>query len=159
MKAKPILVVCGLCALALLSAVEGAWAEMSGGGHVSFAMESSETFELGNGKSARRSVFSGVVIGNEPDNPFHMGSQDCFGTYVLGDDGQVEVAQGFCDGIDKEGDVWWLWWTEDPTGLKWKLTGGTGKFEGLTGGGETQPGAQWGDGKFVSVWQGTWTMK
>jgi hypothetical protein len=37
--------------------------------------------------------------------------------------------------------------------------GGTGKYEGITGGGTTTPLAQMADGRTAITWDGHWTMK
>ena len=39
------------------------------------------------------------------------------------------------------------------------FTGGTGKFDGITGGGKYKPAAQLEGGRSLSVWDGSWEMK
>lgn len=46
-----------------------------------------------------------------------------------------------------------------PDGNTWGFTGGTGKYEGITGGGTTTTLAQMADGRTAITWDGTWTMK
>ena len=61
---------------------------------------------------------------------------------------------------DKDGDLWWLSWRDyDGTANKWTITGGTGKYQGMTGTGSVTVMMQSADGRTVNRWQGSWTMK
>jgi hypothetical protein len=37
--------------------------------------------------------------------------------------------------------------------------GGTGKFEGIEGGGTFSAEAQWADGRGINSWEGTYTLR
>ena len=66
---------------------------------------------------------------------------------------------GYCDAVDADGDRWWIWWNNTPESNKWGFIGGTGKYEGITGGGTTESLAQMADGRAAITWDGHWTMK
>ena len=57
--------------------------------------------------------------------------------------------------IDADGDVAFAWYSED----RWGFIGGTGKFEGIIGEGTYKTATAWPDGKFVNVWEITWSVE
>ncbi len=132
---------------------------VTGSGWVTYVPHSTETLVLPDGNTLERSHLKGVVIAADPEVPFHLSSQDCSGTNVLGSDGAPLLGSGYCEGVDRDGDVWWIWWRNAPDGDTWGFTAGTGKYEGIEGGGTTQPQFQGSDGRFVISWEGTWQMK
>ncbi len=99
---------------------------------------------------------SGIVLG-EAGDPMHESFQTCFGTYATVDKDK-ERAVGYCDGLDADGDVYWLTWEGGRTEGPWKFVGGTGKFAGLTGGGEWKDRRMPGKGWLVRTITGKWTL-
>ena len=118
--------------------------QMSGGGYVALVPKPAVTSETPDGRVLQMVGVDGIVFGDE---------------VVMAADGSDLMAKGYCDGVDLEGDVWWISWEETAAGGSWNLLGGTGKFEGVSGGGQTSRVAEWPDGRYVVRWDGTWTMK
>ncbi|WP_224404552.1 hypothetical protein [Afifella sp. IM 167] len=79
----------------------------------------------------------GIMQDDDPSSPLHMSSQDCAGTVLVPKTGGEPFGAGSCTASDRDGDIWWLWWTsKGGTGGQWGAIAGTGKYEGLSGGGE-----------------------
>ena len=115
---------------------------------------SSESFQLSDGRTVQRTENTGFVQG---DHPF-VGNHTCFGTSVIAADGAVS-ATGYCDAYDADEDVYFWWWRGDAQGGTWGFLGGTGKFEGIEGGGTWKAGTTFPDGKSVNTWEGSWNMQ
>jgi len=62
----------------------------------------------------------------------------CIQETVVSADGKDAVNKGVCDIVDRQGDVWWLWYDATREGSTWGILGGTGKYSGMTGGGMTR---------------------
>lgn len=117
------------------------------------------TVELANGTTISRVSSSGFVISRDEDSPFHMVNQECTGTYVVAAGESEPEAYGYCEGLDRDGDMYFLSWYNSADSNTWQLLGGTGKFDGISGGGTTSSAFTWADGKFVINWDASWTMK
>jgi hypothetical protein len=160
MQTKRLTRVMSLAAILVVGVVGSAGAQqMSGGGFVALVPKPAETTETPDGRVLQMVRVDGIVFGDEENNPFGMATQSCAGTVVLSTDGSDVMAKGYCDGVDLDGDVWWITWEETLDGGSWNLLGGTGKFEGVSGGGQTSRVAEWPDGRYVVRWDGTWTMR
>ena len=114
---------------------------------------------LPDGRTVTRQVLRGTAIADDPNTPLSLASQDCMFTTVTAADGKTFSSGGFCDGVDKDGDVYWAIGKADQNGGEWHYLGGTGKFEGLEGGGTYQLALEWPDGKVLATWEGTGTLK
>ncbi len=147
----------GIVVSCLLGASLAAAQEVKGKGHVVYVPHSTETFKLADGTPAMRMQSKGVVLAADPATSIHLSTQDCSGTYVMNVDGTMRTASGYCDGIDKDGHVWWIWWKGNQAGSNWGFLGGTGKYEGIKGGGTTKTEMQAADGRLVISWEGNWT--
>lgn len=126
-------------------------------GTVTYVAVSSETTKQADGKTVLRDHSKGVVLSTDPTASIHLSTQDCYGTNLMGTDGKPMMANGYCDGIDKDGDIWWIWWHDGADGNRWGFIGGTGKYDGVKGGGTTTPIAQFPDGRVVIHWEGSWS--
>ena len=73
--------------------------------------------------------------------------------------GRGTVVSGHCDGVDADGDVWTIWYGGDEDGGDWGYMGGTGKFEGIEGGGTFSAESQWSDGRGINSWEGKYTLR
>ena len=147
-------------ALALCTAgVALAGQKMSGSGHNANHNVSTETTKLPDGRLMMRLHDANIIMGNNPGNPFHLTSLDCFSTFIATPDGKSGTGGGYCQGLDKDGDVWWINFQGDFGGGAWAFIRGTGKFEGISGGGTYKPAAQLEGGRSISTWDGTWEMK
>ena len=131
----------------------------SGGGTVTYIPAHQEKMELADGTMMVHQHLKGVVLAEGASVPFHMSSQDCIGSNIMDAEGMLIDGYGHCRGIDADGDVWFIWYHNSPDGNSWGLMGGTGKFEGIEGGGTTQANPPTADGRLVITWEGTWTMK
>ena len=61
----------------------------------------------------------------------------CTGTNVM-DGGDLSFGAGYCTTIDEDGDAYWTWFTVRLRGgFDWRVMGGTGKYEGATGSGQS----------------------
>ena len=146
--------------VALLAGAPHAKAEeFSGKGTVTYVPVDSETIELPDSSLLRRAHMKGVILADDTKVPFHLATQDCAGSETLSPEGVAEAGRGYCDTVDADGDVWWMWWDNDPKPGAWGILGGTGKYEGMTGGGTTKALSQHSDGRLVLSWEGKWKMK
>lgn len=148
-----------ICGMILGTFSAPAWSgEESGGGTATYAPAAIETMQLADGGMIQRSHIKGIVLSNNTSNAMHLVAQDCFGTTLVSAAGEA-TGNGYCDAVDGDGDRYWLWWHNSPKANKWGFMGGTGKFEGVKGGGTTTQLAQMADGRSAITWEGTWTMK
>ena len=131
--------------------------EVAGGGSASYVTVSSEAFELAEGRPAIRVHQKGSIVAE--DTPFHLSSQDCFSSLILATEGPPVPAYGYCDGTDRDGDFWTIWFKDEQGGgSTWGFLGGTGKYVGIEGGGTTKVEMQSKD-RMVITWEGKWTLK
>jgi hypothetical protein len=146
------------CLFAALLLAPAAFAD-KGEGQAFYEPTLLETVELADGRVLSRVKVSGFVIGSNEKNPFHMVNQHCSGTSILTTGQSEPTAYGYCEGVDRDGDVFFMAWTTGPAGNTWQLLGGTGKFDGISGGGTSATTQAWTDGKYVIDWDGSWKMK
>ena len=135
-----------------------AQSSMTGGGTLTFGQNSPEIVELADGRSLLRTSNSGVYVADDPTGPFHLATQDCRGTVVIGTDDSPPINRGYCDCVDADGDVWWISYTNNLDTGSWRILGGTGKFAGMEGGGSTEFLLNLPDGRLVLRWDGSWEM-
>jgi len=147
--------------LALGAERASAQSEVATAGYVSGFQEVVDQIPLENGRTIRRIRLRLLVTADDPKNPFHLGSQDCFATYTFAADGALEGGHGSCDFISPEGDVWWI--VLEASGnepVRWHDVGnGTGKLAGLGHAGTTVTLAEWSDGRVIGRWEGKMTKK
>jgi len=112
------------------------------------------------GGSILRQILKGMIIDEDPTSPINFSAQDCAGTYVLRPEGGMAAGGGFCDVLDKDGHIWWLRWnTTGERTSEWTVTGGLGKYAGMTGQGTTRWLAQVPDGRSVLQYEGTLNLQ
>lgn len=133
--------------------------EGSGEGTVTYIPAVMETSDRADGTMLQFAHMQGLVTATDTAIPFHMSSQDCVGANVATAEGMLVQGHGACYGVDTEGDVWWIWYSNNPDGGTWGFLGGTGKYEGIEGGGTTQSNLPTAEGRLHVAWQGTWQMK
>lgn len=133
---------------------------MATGGYVAGSQKVMSEIALPDGNVLRRVMFSVGVTADDPENPFHLGSQDCLGSYVFTAAGSLINGRGMCDFVSPDGDLWWLTIdiADDGT-VYWSGDKGTGKLAGIEHSGTTVMQAEWADGKVVGRWEGTMTRK
>ena len=120
--------------------------------------EPGETFELPNGKTFSSLRSKLVHLGVSDGNPFDKAISTCSGSCTMEADGSAGMCFGACSGYDVDGDVYHFIWDGFADGT-WTLIGGTGKWEGSSGGGKWYPGAMASSGFANPNWDGTITMK
>ena len=159
MTGKATGVVFAALALGCLAVPAAHAGKMSGSGHNAVQNVSTEVKKLPDGRQLMRLRDSQIIMGNNPGNPFHMTTLDCFSTFITAPDGSAGNGTGYCQGMDKDSDLWWITWQGDFNGGTWQFTDGTGKFKGIKGGGTYKPGVALEGGRAVNTWDGTWEMK
>ena len=115
------------------------------------------TMKLKNGRTVARVMSSIGLSTDAHEGRFHGGTQKCLASIVTGADGAVVEGHGSCDGIDPDGDVWWISLSLDGGGpYHWSITGGTGKYEGLSMSGVSNVVAEHEDGIVVVRFEGNY---
>ena len=147
-----------LAALLLTNAAATA-AEMQVSGTLVYVPVSQDATKQSNGSTLIHTALKGVIRSDDEASPLNLSPQDCNGTVLISADGQSQTGGGHCTAIDKDGDAWWLSFLLTGDGSEWTVMGGTGKYEGMTGGGTTTPDAQFADGRDAEHYEGTLTMK
>jgi hypothetical protein len=132
-------------------------ADVTGQGTTTFVATPLGSSPLADGRSIGWAHLKGVILAE--NTPFHLANQDCTGATIVDDKGTQLEGGGSCDGVDRDGDVWWIWWHNTPESRTWGLIDGTGKFEGIRGGGTSEVLAATVDGRLTISWEGTWTVK
>jgi hypothetical protein len=133
--------------------------ERSHSGDFAFSTTASEEMSLSEGHVLMRVVQSGVVVADDSVSPIDRTATTCTGSMVVDATGRATVVSGHCDGVDADGDVWTIWYAGNQDGGDWGYMGGTGKFEGIEGGGTFSAEVQWPDGRGVNSWEGTYTLR
>ncbi len=110
------------------------------------------------GHSIMRVSSVGVVLSDDPKGPFNGSKSACAGLFTIAADGKSSAGRGSCGYVDKAGDVYWLSWQGTLAGGTYKLDGGTGKFQSLTGGGSYTAAAS-GDGVSITKFEGSYEIK
>jgi hypothetical protein len=81
--------------------------------------------------------------------------QHCVGLWTVNADKSGGGA-GNCYSVDADGDQWIISWEGGNEGGKWAYVSGTGKYAGRSGNeGGWRPGARFGDGLRLTLWDGT----
>ena len=146
--------------LVCIGGVAASAAEMSGSGQNMFVPKILESFQLPNDVMANRTLLKGFMTSDDPASPLALTSMTCSGVTIVDEEGARLSGGGTCDSVDTDGDVAFLWWKSKGTAGNWGFLGGTGKWEGVEGGGTYELNAYvWADGRFGNNWKGTWTMK
>jgi hypothetical protein len=77
-----------------------------------------------------------------------VASQYCTGNAMPAEGGGLANGAGFCTVVQTNGDVLWVSYKINGGGAaNWNVIGGTGEYEGATGGGTSQIVSQGGDGR------------
>lgn len=147
----------GLGVLALVFAAQAQAAEVSATGTATY-VSSPDVTELKDGNRLVRAQLKGVGLADDPKSSLHQSLQSCGGTTLVNKKGETLAGAGYCDGVDRDGDLFWLSWRANATGSDWTFTGGTGKYAGVTGGGKTVNAVQAPD-RLVITWEGRWTTR
>ncbi len=113
------------------------------------------TTPLKNGHSVARVLYLVGIVTDAQEGPFHGATQQCLATVINNADGSLIKGYGACDGIDPDGDVWWISLSmAGDSPIRWAITGGTGKYEGLAMSGVNNQIAQHADGIVLGRFEG-----
>ena len=105
------------------------------------------------GSSIAMFNLKGIVIVNDPSNPWHGAIMDCNGIGAYAGDGAMQTMGGTCMLIDNDGDVQRLpWQATGAEGGTWAAAGGTGKYANMTGSGTYVDGPL-PDGRLFNRWK------
>ena len=98
--------------------------------------------------------FDGVQFTDAAEKPLDRAHQVCHATCRVATLGAQ--CMGYCSAVDDDGDVAWITWDrKDDTGGSWEYLGGTGKYEGETGGGTWTVGGEHGPSMVSNFWART----
>jgi hypothetical protein len=158
-RGKTFLIASGAAVLFLAGATGSPAQERSHSGDFAFTTTSSEEMPLSDGNVLMRVVQSGMVFADDSISPLDRSATTCSGSMVMDASARATVVSGHCDGVDADGDVWTIWYGGDEDGGDWGYMGGTGKFEGIEGGGTFSAESQWSDGRGINSWEGTYTLR
>ena len=134
-------------------------AEVAGSGTVTYIFRHLGDRPIAGGNALGQDHLKAIILADDPTNPLNMTEHDCLGGSIIGPNGDTGNGAGYCDGIDKDGDVYFIWYRNDGADRRWGFLGGTGKFAGVDGGGTTEVVGGTPDGRVVVKWQGKWTMQ
>ena len=140
-------------------ATESTAQELTAGGYATYMQTDATTTALADGRTRVDAQLDGYVLTDDPSTPIHLVAQDCASTNLVAADGSIERSAGYCAGRDADGDLFWIWFWNGGNGGEWGIINGTGKFEGMTGGGTSEPRAGDPDGRFAIRWEGTFNMQ
>jgi hypothetical protein len=118
----------------------------------------SESDKLSDGRTMMHVHDKAIVQAADPNSPLNLASRNCYGTMIMDAKGNPVDGAGYCETIDKANDTYWLTWNMAPGGIAWKAFHGTGKYEGVTGGGDTKVIAWYAD-RYVISSEGTLMVK
>jgi len=149
----------GGIAILLTGSVGAAAASGSDGGTITYTIKHIDDQKLANDYMLSRDQYKGLMIAKDPATPFDNAAHNCLGSLVVNPGrGPPLQINGVCDGVDKDGDVFWMWFHDEGNTHTWSFMGGTGKFDGLTGEGTTSQISA-GPNQLVIGWEGSWKMK
>lgn len=115
---------------------------------------------LPDGRTLARNKQIGFTFDKDPNNPVHGAASTCMGSVVSEAEGGNWSGSGICEEIDSDMDVIWSWWEGNQDGGTWGYIRGTGKFEGVTGGGTWKMPTQiFPDGRAVGSFTGTMELR
>lgn len=132
--------------------------EIVASGTITYSVAPVSKTPLKNERVLERNQLKGTVIASDPKVPIHLNEQNCAVTSITAV-GILADGVGFCDGVDDDGDVWWMWYVYADKNRIWNFVGGTGKFEDIKGGGTLTILSPLSDGNLKISWQGKWKMK
>jgi hypothetical protein len=113
------------------------------------------TIPLKNGHTATRVHHLVGIVTDAQEGMFHGGTQQCLTTIISDADGSMVEGHGACDGIDPDGDIWWITIDLAPNApIHWTITAGTGKYKGLAMSGVNNAVAEHADGVTIGRFEG-----
>lgn len=127
-------------------------------GKATYIVTDNQVTEHANGMTTTVQTSKTIINCDDESIAFHKSPQTSVGTIVQDADGNVISSTGYCFSVDADGDVMYLWWQGGETGSAWGFMNGTGKYEGMKGGGTSEVITMAADGSQMITWQGKWIM-
>ena len=131
----------------------------SGRGFSAYSTTTIDTVPLADGHKLMNVHTWGLFYTEDPESRLNESRYDCFGSHPFDAAGENLGGQGYCAGIAKDGDHWWIHWNGTQRGGDWRFSGGTGKFADISGGGEWANAAGFAPQETTTVWQGQWQWR
>ncbi len=126
-------------------------------GHTTGTQKVVSSLPLKNELTATRVLYHVGIVTDAQEGLFHGATQQCLATVIQNADGSTVEGHGACDGIDPDGDVWWLSFVvEGDSPFRWAITGGTGKYDGLAMSGVNTLIAEHPDGIVLGRFEGNY---
>ena len=94
------------------------------------------------------------IVASPQDHPANWVNRVCGGGFKIAPDGKSGEGMGTCVYADMDGDVFHLAWESTFVEGTWKITGGTGKFENISGSGTFKPKKRYDNSWGGSTWEG-----
>lgn len=153
-------------AVVLMVSVPGAFGADAGSGRFANHNMSTQSSDLPGGGRIDVVHYHQVTFADQPGHPLDNTIADCVGLYRFSKDDAVESASGSCFGRDADGDGTSFWWRLEAQGTAdcptmcgvWGYYAGSGKFDGISGGGTWQQTTVFPDAG-TGTWQGTHSLK
>jgi len=124
-------------------------------GYTSGTQKVLSSIPLKNGLTAVRVQYHVGIVTDAQEGLFHGATQQCLTTLIQNAEGSIVEGHGACDGIDPDGDVWWLSISmEGDSPIRWTVTAGTGKYQGIATSGINTLIAQHADGIVLGRFEG-----
>ena len=127
-------------------------------GFSAFDTTETEVETVDGGRQLMHVKSSGQFYTEDPASPLNETTYRCFGSHLIGTDGNSIQGHGYCAGVAAEGDAWWIEWQGVLNAGTWEFTGGTGTFEGIRGGGRWQNESALAREDSVTTWSGSWRL-
>ena len=150
---------CGLLFSAVAHAQPVETHSESGCGFTAYSTTTTDSVPLANGHTLVNFHDWGLFYTDDPASILNESRYDCFGSHPFDAAGVNLGGQGYCAGIAKDGDHWWIHWTGTQKGGDWHFSGGTGKFADIPGGGEWSNAAGFAPQETITVWHGQWQWR
>ena len=88
-------------------------AEVAGSGTVTYIFRHLGDRPIAGGNALGQDHLKAIILADDPANPLNMTEHDCLGGSIIGPNGDTGNGAGYCDGIDKDGDVYFIWYRND----------------------------------------------
>ena len=127
-------------------------------GDATYIVTDNQVTQHANGTTTTVQTSKTIVICDDESVGFHMAPQTAVGTVVQDADGNVLSSVGYGHTVDSDGDVMYISWRMIEGGSEWSFVSGTGKYEGMKGGGTSKVITRLEDGSQLIRWHGKWTQ-
>jgi hypothetical protein len=101
---------------------------------------------------------SGIYFSTDPSLPFNKSNFECTASFHVPANDPEGRGYGQCVGIDLDGNLWWIAYEGGRNSGTWHFLGGTGRYDGITGAGTWTAIPATGPRKFVTTWEGEWSL-